>query len=818
MNFLSVHILLIIWILPVLSSVYAIQVPCGGELIDSNKKQCCFGKAEPTSINKQCCYEARDFYITTDSICCDGKITPKYPQHGVTLECCNGKEINHNTARCCSNVENKLPPGHNDQFICCGTELINSTHQICCHNRTNESLSKSYVRQKDTFCCGSKLGKKECEWCKREGKNRRLLALNRDICEKKEIDLTEKSCCGGIINNVPRIDVNRINEVNTHFGCCGPKAYNTTERKCCNWKTGKTIPNNHQCMNDGSSFDTTLFKNCDGVLHKIQSGHTQCCGNKTFDSNTHQCCNRDIFDPDFEFCCGTVNAAPLIKGKVCCASQELKTGYLCCDDIKQVPQSDESHDKCCVNYWTGSAASFNSNLKECVDGEITTRTKDMNPCQFLDPDKAICCDGQIQYFPKDSNNRVVHSSCCGRKLLSDTEVCCINGLSLFKSKPDHDDCCLDTDGEGSVQSFNSQQQFCRDGQLYVKHEEYENCNGVYYSKNSAICCNGELHFHLKDGKLKCCDPGTTAYDERLQTCCHGNVYNVSSNNAEYMCCDGKTYQIDDPSNPCQQMCAGHHFNRDTHMCCSDELLVKGQHGDACCDGRPFFTSRKTCCSGALYRTPTGRGKCCGISLIRRHQRNLQCCKDMMPYDRRHSVCSATGVSSPRQTTLDKSFSKQGIKKKDGYQIPYCFAEYALSGRVKGHKRPPGNKLVYKLKVTPLRRFKQCDQKPIQYLTIVLHLSSSGTAEEHSFIPKGFPLTVFFNKMPNYVNGTEKATLHLSEKDMAYAFLYKGRIKHEMLRMTESQCLKLYFAMDSHDRETWKLDKEDLPWCLKSCNV
>ena len=59
----------------------------------------------------------------------------------------------------------------------------------------------------------------------------------------------------GKINNLPRIDVNKINSVNTEFGCCGTKAYNTTESKCCSWITGNTIPNlSHiQCRDDGES-------------------------------------------------------------------------------------------------------------------------------------------------------------------------------------------------------------------------------------------------------------------------------------------------------------------------------------------------------------------------------------------------------------------------------------------------------------------------------------------------------------------------------------------------------------------------------------
>ena len=144
----------------------------------------------------------------------------------------------------------------------------------------------------------------------------------------------------------------------------------------------------------------------------------------------------------------------------------------------------------------------------------------------------------------------------------------------------------------------------------------------------------------------------------------------------YRCCEGKAYRVDDPSSPCEQTCAGVHFDLNTHMCCDGDLMLKGRYGDACCDGHPFYTAEQTCCSGALYRTPSGRGTCCGTSLVRWRQRNRGCCHDVMPYDARHSICTSTGLATPRQlVTLGRGFSHRGMQDKDAYQIPYCYSDY-----------------------------------------------------------------------------------------------------------------------------------------------
>ena len=40
--------------------------------------------------------------------------------------------------------------------------------------------------------------------------------------------------------------------------------------------------------------------------------------------------------------------------------------------------------------------------QECIGGKISTLSEGLKLCrdQFFDPDKAICCDGNIQDFPK----------------------------------------------------------------------------------------------------------------------------------------------------------------------------------------------------------------------------------------------------------------------------------------------------------------------------------------------------------------------------------------------------------------------------------
>ena len=148
----------------------------------------------------------------------------------------------------------------------------------------------------------------------------------------------------------------------------------------------------------------------------------------------------------------------------------------------------------------------------------------------------------------------------------------------------------------------------------------------------------------------------------------------------------------------------------------------------------------------------------------------------------------------------------------------CCIIAAYTGRVKAFKRLADTKAAYVLNhVTPLARFKQCVQNTIRKLTIVLHLNSSQMLQQHSPIPNGVRLLVFFNKVPNF-NGIWKATVHLSEKAMAYPFVYRGRTKHDMARVTEDQCLKLYIAMDSQNRDMWKLNEQDQPWFLKPCTL
>ncbi|WAQ98729.1 GXN-like protein [Mya arenaria] len=189
--------------------------------------------------------------------------------------------------------------------------------------------------------------------------------------------------------------------------------------------------------------------------------------------------------------------------------------------------------------------------------------------QYRNPE---CCRGKIYSDTNASEDLNIPNSCCGdpdagEPYNSKKYYCCGSMLTPRTPRIILGCCC----GRAFEQRRATYKQECNNctiqkywqskcgGNSYNPATHVCCVNEVVYVKNSGIiCCKDKLR-KVVSGSVECCQATGELYDTNIQSCCAGQVIQLSS----FGCCNNEIYNKAD-----QNCCYGlKTFNKDKQVCC-----------------------------------------------------------------------------------------------------------------------------------------------------------------------------------------------------------------------------------------------------------
>ncbi|XP_052796537.1 galaxin-like [Mya arenaria] len=224
---------------------------------------------------------------------------------------------------------------------------------------------------------------------------------------------------------------------------------------------------------------------------------------------------------------------------------------------------------------------YNSKKYYCCGSMLTPRT----PRIIL----GCCCGRAFEQrratYKQECNNCTIQkywqSKCGGNSYNPATHVCCVNeGFVELKAVPVDELSPLEAAPKwlcvaGRVINGNLHSPD-RTG-LNIIPIGTDTCNQVVYVKNSGIiCCKDKLR-KVVSGSVECCQATGELYDTNIQSCCAGQVIQLSS----FGCCNNEIYNKAD-----QNCCYGlKTFNKDKQVCCKHSYppSVRAKNEQACVD-------------------------------------------------------------------------------------------------------------------------------------------------------------------------------------------------------------------------------------------
>ncbi|XP_021358080.1 uncharacterized protein LOC110453455 isoform X2 [Mizuhopecten yessoensis] len=540
------------------------------------------------------------------SICCNGQIIPKV-QDDTRQRCCcdslpNGTQevFNLDQEICCEG--NKFPKNDNlgQERVCCGTTpYVQESGNLCCFPHISRQeietthLYTSLVGRNDTCCGNEKYDPATKVCCTDDNFEVRLYPRDqtKECCQRDYISKATHEC-------QMSEETGRLTSMLKFIRPCGNVEIDTREDLCCNGKPHRN------------------------VLH-ISS--FSCCGDETFNINTHHCCNNIFPIARNMQCCGSHPDGRCIIVSCCGSHPDGRCIIVsCCGSYPDgrciIVSCCGSHPdgrciivSCCGSHTDGRCIivsccgshpdGFNPRTQRCCNETLVEISHGTDQCcgtVTMDARTHVCCNDQAYdkstvKFCKDSDNKCsavgIQDSCCGSKKLNQRYVCCkagtnydYNYFQTLKKKSSDNSCCTSyIKGSTSAVPYSDQTEECRQGHkpTVTRKLNQPKCGRTYFDKNTDLCCNNKLY-----------RGGLTAG----QRCCQYNVFNPATQSC---CVRGRVYNSTSCPN---ERCGNRSFDTATQLCCHGKRYHK-QSGRVCCGKHLYNPSKQTCCGSKVATNP-----------------------------------------------------------------------------------------------------------------------------------------------------------------------------------------------------------------------
>lgn len=154
---------------------------------------------------------------------------------------------------------------------------------------------------------------------------------------------------------------------------------------------------------------TEISMCCDGVPQKRPAGVPACCGQQSFNLDTHTCCNNELQERTMEW-------------RMECPSTQCydESEFICC---RGSMTATNGRNMACCNY-----EPYDSDNYVCCDGDIVAeKVLYGDGCcagVHYNYDEYMCCRGILN---ARSIGNLGYGYCCGRHAIFDTSTCCNYG-------------------------------------------------------------------------------------------------------------------------------------------------------------------------------------------------------------------------------------------------------------------------------------------------------------------------------------------------------------------------------------------------------